>query len=97
MKLLRCMRSLVSSSFNCVSLFHISSLRRLRSNKIKKLPDLSLCKMLQQLDLGLNMIENLPEKPFENQRVLADLLLDRYGSSNILLYILILHSGLVGL
>ena len=53
------------------------NLRRLRSNKISALPDLSGCPLLQQLDLGLNLIEQLPEQPFANQRILADLLLDR--------------------
>ena len=53
------------------------TLRRLRSNKISVLPDLTGCSLLQQLDLGINLIEQLPEKPFANQRILADLLLDR--------------------
>ena len=56
---------------------HISS-SRLRSNKIKALPDLSECHLLQQLDLGINLIDQLQEKPFVNQHLLADLLLDRW-------------------
>jgi len=50
---------------------------RLRSNKIEWLPDLTNCKFLQQLDVGLNDIIELPARPFQTLGKLQDLLLDR--------------------
>jgi len=50
---------------------------RLRSNRLEYLPDLTHCTELQQLDVGLNDLSSLPDKPFLTLTKLQDLLLDR--------------------
>lgn len=50
---------------------------RLRSNRLEYLPDLTHCRYLQQLDVGLNNLNELPGQPFQTLGKLQDLLLDR--------------------